>query len=280
MTITMPTSPFHLPSGHHRLSPVLATPRTPMNAPREFFKGFFTPKAESRNPFDNLNSEKMTTSEYTVRPEEPLDEVSHQDDYFSGPPSQSSSNHSEFGPMSGPAAKPVRPKFFRRFVSTPGISKTKNADSIVGNKMLSGTSPSWAQTSGSATHLAGEAFRIPTPPLPLDIPEGDDAWPARSSGLRDSDSPKSFINRSPAAENDSPPRAETATPASGNSDRFQARMKSDSDANCATKKFEWDIPEHLPNSPLCPLHPSYAGGAKGICIYHGRKKTLNEPNAP
>jgi hypothetical protein len=34
--------------------------------------------------------------------------------------------------------------------------------------------------------------------------------------------------------------------------------------------FEWDIPEHLPSSPLCPLNPKHRGGGKGICVYHGR----------
>ncbi|KAG9202015.1 hypothetical protein G6514_005211 [Epicoccum nigrum] len=37
------------------------------------------------------------------------------------------------------------------------------------------------------------------------------------------------------------------------------------------RKFEWLIPEHLPNSPLCPLHPKYVGPSKGLCYWHGRK---------
>ena len=35
------------------------------------------------------------------------------------------------------------------------------------------------------------------------------------------------------------------------------------------RKFEWLVPEHLPNSPLCPLHPIYRGPCKGICYWHG-----------
>lgn len=38
-------------------------------------------------------------------------------------------------------------------------------------------------------------------------------------------------------------------------------------------KFEWLIPEHLPNSPLCPLHEKYHGPSEGICVYHGRRKS-------
>ena len=37
--------------------------------------------------------------------------------------------------------------------------------------------------------------------------------------------------------------------------------------------FVLDIPEHLPSSPLCPMHPKHKSGGKGICPFHGRKKT-------
>lgn len=36
------------------------------------------------------------------------------------------------------------------------------------------------------------------------------------------------------------------------------------------RKFEWLVPEHLPNSPLCPLHEKYRGPSFGICYWHGR----------
>lgn len=39
------------------------------------------------------------------------------------------------------------------------------------------------------------------------------------------------------------------------------------------KKFEWIVPEHLPNSPLCPLHPNYKGYSIGICYWHGRRRS-------
>ncbi|KAH6612022.1 hypothetical protein C7974DRAFT_323325 [Boeremia exigua] len=37
------------------------------------------------------------------------------------------------------------------------------------------------------------------------------------------------------------------------------------------RKFEWLVPEHLPNSPLCPLHVKYVGLSKGLCYWHGEK---------
>jgi hypothetical protein len=36
------------------------------------------------------------------------------------------------------------------------------------------------------------------------------------------------------------------------------------------KRFEWVVPEHLPNSPLCPLHPKYTGHPFGRCLWHGQ----------
>lgn len=38
------------------------------------------------------------------------------------------------------------------------------------------------------------------------------------------------------------------------------------------RMFEWDLPEHLPSSPLCPLNPKHSSKGKGVCVYHGRKK--------
>ncbi|KIW05844.1 uncharacterized protein PV09_03048 [Verruconis gallopava] len=39
-----------------------------------------------------------------------------------------------------------------------------------------------------------------------------------------------------------------------------------------TAMFDWDVPDHLPSSPLCPANPKHKGGGKGICVYHGRAK--------
>lgn len=36
--------------------------------------------------------------------------------------------------------------------------------------------------------------------------------------------------------------------------------------------FENDVPDHLPSSPLCPLHPKHKSGGKAICLMHGRYK--------
>ncbi|UNI13483.1 hypothetical protein JDV02_000226 [Purpureocillium takamizusanense] len=36
--------------------------------------------------------------------------------------------------------------------------------------------------------------------------------------------------------------------------------------------FEFDIPEHLPSSPMCPANERHAGGGTGLCVYHGRRR--------
>lgn len=41
--------------------------------------------------------------------------------------------------------------------------------------------------------------------------------------------------------------------------------------------FSLDIPAHLPNSPLCPLHPKHAGGPKPLCPMHGRARKGKAP---
>jgi hypothetical protein len=44
----------------------------------------------------------------------------------------------------------------------------------------------------------------------------------------------------------------------------------------ARRKFEWIVPEHLPSSPLCPLHPKYQGGySKGMCYWHPKKRSTS-----
>lgn len=36
--------------------------------------------------------------------------------------------------------------------------------------------------------------------------------------------------------------------------------------------FEFDVPEHLPSSPLCAANRKHASGGTGLCVYHGRAR--------
>lgn len=40
-------------------------------------------------------------------------------------------------------------------------------------------------------------------------------------------------------------------------------------------RFEFDIPEHLPNSPMCPANLRHKHGGTGLCVYHGRRRALS-----
>ncbi|KAI0435339.1 hypothetical protein F5Y09DRAFT_2518 [Xylaria sp. FL1042] len=36
--------------------------------------------------------------------------------------------------------------------------------------------------------------------------------------------------------------------------------------------FKFDMPEHLPSSPMCPTNKRHKSGGTGVCVYHGRAK--------
>jgi hypothetical protein len=40
----------------------------------------------------------------------------------------------------------------------------------------------------------------------------------------------------------------------------------------APSSFEFDLPEHLPSSPMCPANKKHKSGGTGVCVYHGRRK--------
>lgn len=50
----------------------------------------------------------------------------------------------------------------------------------------------------------------------------------------------------------------------------EAMKESEEDEGLAM--FEADVPDHLPSSPLCPIHPRHASGSAMICPIHRRKR--------
>ncbi|KAI0098264.1 hypothetical protein GGR51DRAFT_565716 [Nemania sp. FL0031] len=38
------------------------------------------------------------------------------------------------------------------------------------------------------------------------------------------------------------------------------------------RAFKFDMPEHLPSSPMCPANKRHKSGGTGVCVYHGRAK--------
>ncbi|KAI1377713.1 hypothetical protein F4677DRAFT_45436 [Hypoxylon crocopeplum] len=45
-----------------------------------------------------------------------------------------------------------------------------------------------------------------------------------------------------------------------------------------TQNFEFDMPEHLPTSPMCPTNRRHKSGGTGVCVYHGRRKGVGFAN--
>ncbi|CAJ2513676.1 Uu.00g017950.m01.CDS01 [Anthostomella pinea] len=43
-------------------------------------------------------------------------------------------------------------------------------------------------------------------------------------------------------------------------------------ADMAPGGFQFDMPEHLPSSPMCPANKRHPSGGTGVCVYHGRRK--------
>ena len=39
-------------------------------------------------------------------------------------------------------------------------------------------------------------------------------------------------------------------------------------------QFDLNPPEHLPSSPLCPKNPTHPTRGFGICVYHGRRRSV------
>lgn len=122
-------------------------------------------------------------------------------------------------------------------------------------------------------YLPSEARRIGTPPLPSSSP-----------GLRQG----FFFDENTSSGSNSSPKAEERQTGNGNGDGdqgphryterdwYRARVAAEK-AKDVQFQFELNVPEHLPNSPLCPKHPKnrHTGG-KGVCVHHGRRLSSSE----
>ncbi|PVH93615.1 hypothetical protein DM02DRAFT_634384 [Periconia macrospinosa] len=99
----------------------------------------------------------------------------------------------------------------------------------------------------------------------------------------DAESPQSPIDASNLTQqphfepsnNDSSPYRRVSNPSSPEDYWFRVPHTAGEDEKDGPEaeeiaRLEWITPEHLPNSPLCPLHEKYRGGNKGFCVYHGR----------
>ncbi len=118
-------------------------------------------------------------------------------------------------------------------------------------------------TDSTVAFLPSEARRIHTPPLPTG---------STSAGLGNTrgfffDYNAPAIEAFPERPIDSKRR---------DSDWYRAKMNAIEAETTALEQLALSVPEHLPNSPLCPRHPRHKSGGTGECPFHGRKPSLQK----
>lgn len=120
------------------------------------------------------------------------------------------------------------------------------------------------------TFLPSEARRIGTPPL-------------RHSTLRgfffDYKNPEGdvAVSTSPDAVEGCPTQGRRRRCKHNDyGDWYKVKMEALEAQDAQSQEFILDVPEHLFNSPLCPRHPKHPSGGKGVCVYHGRNKSVDQ----
>ena len=118
----------------------------------------------------------------------------------------------------------------------------------------------------SPSFLPSEARRVSTPPL-RDGPTGKGKY----RGFF-------FDYHAPQVQDSAtnvPSRPQTPKRVGSVSDTEWYRRELDTiDTECnPVEEYVASVPEHLPNSPLCPRHPKHRSRGKGVCPYHGKSTT-------
>ena len=123
--------------------------------------------------------------------------------------------------------------------------------------------------------LPSEARRINTPSLP-----NNGSSKNYPRGFFFDYTPPVAGDVHPFPKRPSPPRKSTE---SANrlkeDDRYRVKFYAiDNEVTAPREELDLDVPEHFPNSPLCPRHPKYRSGGTGTCPYHGRNKSTPSDN--
>ncbi|KAI9158281.1 hypothetical protein HJFPF1_06273 [Paramyrothecium foliicola] len=127
--------------------------------------------------------------------------------------------------------------------------------------------------SPTSQYPGGEATRVNTPPLDEDTADGKPRGFFTSSLPPSSDSTKNNFGLLPMKTNlrYSLHRRSLSTQPREWWEHVPSRPVH-RDPVVSAKGFEFDIPEHLPSSPLCPANVKHYSGGTGLCVYHGRRR--------
>ena len=122
---------------------------------------------------------------------------------------------------------------------------------------------------GNSTFLPSEARRVTTPPLPKSIRGKKKQLRGFFFDYTPPQSPGALSVGTPSLERG--PQPQLGRKASG-MDWYRAKLEAidAEEVEESPEEFVLSVPEHLPNSPLCPRHPKNESGGKGVCVYHGR----------
>ncbi|OAQ98467.1 hypothetical protein LLEC1_02951 [Akanthomyces lecanii] len=131
----------------------------------------------------------------------------------------------------------------------------------------------------SNTFPGGEAVRVSTPPMDEDTADGRPRGffgpltppQPETTGSQTFLTPMTSVHASPKYNAH---RMSLAVPSREWWEAKPQKPVRHGETSSAAK-FEFDVPEHLPNSPMCPANARHKSGGTGLCVYHGRRRALS-----
>ncbi|KAJ3518316.1 hypothetical protein NM208_g14558 [Fusarium decemcellulare] len=124
----------------------------------------------------------------------------------------------------------------------------------------------------------GEAVRLKTPPLAEDTTSGRPRGFFSNMVPPSEDDPIPFPSRPPLRRNSHQfVRRTSITPQTREWWEHVPKTTVHRDHFEQIAAFEFQVPEHLPSSPICPANKNHASGGTGLCVYHGRRKGTPSP---
>lgn len=118
------------------------------------------------------------------------------------------------------------------------------------------------------TYLPSEARRVHTPPLKT-ASSGHGRVRGFFFDYNAPDEEQSSSKQSSEEHRQSP-----RTPGAEEKEWYRVKIGEIEADDTSREEFVASVPDHLPNSPLCPKHPKHQSGGKGTCPYHGRNSTF------
>ncbi|RCI10345.1 hypothetical protein L249_4399 [Ophiocordyceps polyrhachis-furcata BCC 54312] len=123
--------------------------------------------------------------------------------------------------------------------------------------------------SANSQFPGNEAVRVSTPPLDEDTADG------KPRGFFTCTTPPSVPTRpaSAAPRHAAPGSLRRSSLSVSTREWWEAPpARSARPPVFAAAGFQFDVPEHLPSSPMCPINSRSRPGSTGVCVYHGRAR--------